>query len=79
MFRSSRVPRAWAMFGMAAGMLACLSATAVLFGGLERGTVPSPILILPEIVWEAFLGIYMTFKGFRPSPILTDGAVATAP
>jgi Domain of unknown function (DUF4386) len=77
MFRSGLVPRPWAMFGMAAGTLACASATAVLFGVFERDTVPSTILIFPEIVWEAFLGIYMTFKGFRPSPILTEGVVAT--
>jgi Domain of unknown function (DUF4386) len=78
MFRSGLVPRPWAMFGMAAGTLACASATAVLFGVFERDTVPSAILIFPEIIWEAFLGIYMTFKGFRPSPILTERAVATA-
>jgi hypothetical protein len=78
MFRSGLVPRPWAMFGMAAGTLACASATAVLFAVFERDTVPSTILIFPEIVWEAFLGIYLTFKGFRPSPILTEDPVATA-
>jgi hypothetical protein len=36
----------------------------------------------PEIVWEAFLGIYLTFWGFRRrSPVLgghgTGAAVAT--
>lgn len=77
MFRSGLVPRPWAMFGMAAGTLAFATATAVLFGAFERDTALSTVGILPEIVWEAFLGIYMTFKGFRPSPILTEGAVAT--
>lgn len=27
------------------------------------------MLALPEIVWEAFLGIYCAWKGLRPSPI----------
>jgi hypothetical protein len=26
-------------------------------------------LALPEIAWEASLGIYAAWKGFRPSPI----------
>ena len=30
------------------------------------------IATAPEFVWELFLGLYCTFKGFRPSaPILT--------
>jgi hypothetical protein len=31
------------------------------------------------LCWEAFLGIYLTFKGFRPSPILAEGVVPAAP
>jgi hypothetical protein len=27
-------------------------------------------LTLPEVVWEAFLGIHPTLGAFRPSPIL---------
>jgi hypothetical protein len=30
------------------------------------------VMSLPEIAWEASLGIYLIWKGFRPSPIL-DG------
>jgi hypothetical protein len=30
---------------------------------------------IPEFLWELFLGVYCTFKGFRPSsPILQPGA-----
>lgn len=28
------------------------------------------MLVLPEIVWEASLGIDAAWKGFRPSPIM---------
>jgi hypothetical protein len=28
-------------------------------------------MTIPEILWEASLGIYLTFKGFKPSPILS--------
>jgi len=78
MYRSGLVPRPWAIFGMAAGTLAFATASAVLFGAYEQGTGLSVLLTLPEVVWEAFLGIYLTFKGFRPSPILTEGVATTA-
>jgi hypothetical protein len=32
-------------------------------------------MALPEIVWEASLGIYLIVKGFRPSPILASRSV----
>ena len=33
------------------------------------------VLTIPEIIWELFLGIYCTWKGFRPeSPILRADA-----
>jgi hypothetical protein len=33
-------------------------------------------MTLPEIVWEASFGIYLTFKGFKtPHPIETSHAV----
>jgi len=79
MFRSGLVPRPWAIFGMAAGTLAVATATAVLFGAYEQGSGLSVLLTLPEVMWEAFLGIYLTFRGFRPSPILTEGVAARAP
>ena len=32
---------------------------------------------IPEIAWEASLGIYLIVKGFRPSPILTLALLAS--
>jgi hypothetical protein len=44
------------------------------------------IATVPEIVWEAFLGLWLTFKGFSQAsitsgyarPVGIDGARATA-
>jgi hypothetical protein len=71
MLRSELVPRPWAIFGMIAGTIAFASATAVLFGAYEQVSSVSFALTLPEIVWELFLGITLTFIGFRlSSPVL---------
>jgi len=72
MYASGLVPRPMAVLGMVGGPLAFATATAVLFGAYEQTSGISFLLTLPEIVWEAFLGIYLTFLGFRPSPILSD-------
>ena len=42
------------------------------FGVYENGSGPAVLLALPEIVWEASLGIYCVVKGFRPSPITSE-------
>lgn len=76
MYRSGLVPRAMAMLGLIGGPLAFASATAVLFGLYEQTSVPSFIATLPEIAWEASLGIWLIVKGFKPSPILREGSAA---
>jgi hypothetical protein len=40
----------------------------VLFGLFEQPSGPLFLLTAPEILWEASLAPYLTFKGFRPSP-----------
>lgn len=76
MFRSGLVPRGMALLGLIGGPLICAAATAVLFGVVERTAGPAFIASLPEIAWEASLGIYLIVKGFRPSTVLTDPAAA---
>jgi uncharacterized protein DUF4386 len=76
MYRSELVPRRAAWLGLIGGPLIIVSGTAVMFSGND----PSDALrslqglaTVPEFVWELFLGVYCTFKGFRPSsPILRD-------
>jgi hypothetical protein len=77
MYRSGLVPPRMAIFGLVGGPLLILSFVLILFGAYDNGEGPSGLLALPEIVWEAFLGIYCAWKGFRSSPIAEPQA-ATA-
>ena len=79
MYKSGLVPRPMALLGLIGGPLLFVAATAVLFGAFEQMSAPSFLLTLPEIAWEFSLGIYLIFKGFRPSPILVEGSAATRP
>ena len=78
MYRSELVPRRAAWLGLIGGPLIIVSGTAVLFGGDHPSdTLHSlqGIATIPEFLWELFLGVYCTFKGFRPSsPILRADA-----
>jgi hypothetical protein len=63
--RSGLVPRGWAVLGMVAGPLVSLSGVAVLLGAYSQVSPWSALLTLPEVVWELFLGVYLTVHGFR--------------
>jgi Domain of unknown function (DUF4386) len=77
MYRSELVPRQAAWLGLIGGPLLIVTGTAIMFTGND----PSDALrslqglaTIPEFLWELFLGVYCTFKGFRPlSPILQPG------
>jgi hypothetical protein len=69
MYKSGLVPRRMAMLGLIGGPMLILSFVLILFGVYENGSGPAFLLALPEIAWEASLGIYAVWKGFRPSPI----------
>ena len=69
MYRSGLLPRRMAMLGLIGGPLLIVSFVFQLFGAYENGSGPSFLLALPEIVWEASLGIYAAWKGFRPTAI----------
>ncbi|HZO61567.1 MAG TPA: DUF4386 domain-containing protein [Gaiellaceae bacterium] len=73
MYTSRLVPRRMAMVGLAGGALALVTATAVLFGAWNQESGVSFLLTAGEIVWEAFLGIYLTFRGFRPEGVAALG------
>jgi hypothetical protein len=80
MYRSELVPRAATWLGLIGGPLIVLSGTAILLGGNDpSNTLHSlqAVMTIPEFLWELFLGLYCTFKGFRPSsPILQAHARA---
>jgi hypothetical protein len=86
MHRSGLVSRRMALFGVVGGPLLAASGAAVLFGLIPQGSPVQSIATIPEIVWEAFLGLWLTFKGFNHLPITAnntrpvgvDGARAAA-
>ena len=51
----------------------------MLFGLFEQPSAPLFLLTALEILWEASLALYLTFKGFRPAPILQEHARPTLP
>ena len=72
MYRSDLVPRRMAMLGLIGGPLLILSFVLTLFDVYENGSGPSTLLALPEIAWEASLGIYAAWKGFRTTSPLAE-------
>jgi hypothetical protein len=75
LYRSRLVPRIIPAMGLIAAPLLLAGTVAVVLGLIEQGSVwflPGAVLIF---VWELSVGFYMTFKGFKPSPITaTDGS-----
>lgn len=67
MYRSRLVPPRMAMLGLIGGPLLCASGLAVLFGAIEPGSPAQLLATIPEIAWEASLGVYLLAKGFQPS------------
>jgi hypothetical protein len=73
MYRSGLVPQRMALFGMVAGSLAFIAATGALFDVYARNSRPQAVLTVPEIIWEAFFGIYLVWKGFKTSSPIIRG------
>ena len=69
MYRSGLVPRPLAALGLIGGPLICASGVAVMFGVFDQGGTGQGIATIPEFFWELGLGIWLTVKGFTPSPI----------
>ncbi len=73
MYRSGLLPRRLTMFGLIGGPLLFVSGIAVMFGAFDINSAPRFVCSVPEIIWEASIGIYLTFKGFKASaPILNE-------
>ena len=72
MYRSELVPRGLALLGLIGGPLIVASGVAVMFDAIDAGSTTQAIATVPEFLWELGLGLYLTFRGFRPSPILSS-------
>jgi hypothetical protein len=70
MFRSGLVGRRMALVGLVGGAMLATSGAAVLLGVIPQGSAVQGIVTIPEIIWEAFLGLYLLVKDFKPSPVL---------
>jgi Domain of unknown function (DUF4386) len=71
MYKSGLVPRRVAWLGLVGGPLLLISTTGVLFEWWDRVSTVPALFVIPEFLWEAFLGIYCAIWGFRrDSPIL---------
>jgi hypothetical protein len=83
MYRSGLVPRQAAWLGLIGGPLLIVTGTAILFTGSDPSdTLRSlqGLATIPEFLWELFLGLYCTFKGFSPSsPLLRADAREDGP
>ena len=76
MYKSELVPRRMAMLGLIGGPLAFIGGVFVLFGAIEDPGVALFAFTAIEIVGEASLAIYLTVKGYRPSPLLAEASPA---
>jgi len=75
MYRTRLVPRPIAVLGLVGGSLAVASAIAELFGLYQQVSAPAAIVVFPEALFEAALGVWLVVKGFRPSPVIQDPRV----
>ncbi len=71
MYRSGLVSPRMALFGVIGGPLLAASGVGVLFGLFHAGSAAQGLMTVPEVIWELFLGLWLTFKGFKAAPVLT--------
>jgi hypothetical protein len=69
LYRSGLVSRRMALFGVVGGPILAASGIAVLMGIIPAQSALQGIATAPEFIWEAFLALYLTFKGFKPALI----------
>lgn len=84
-YRSGLVPRILPAMGLIGGPLMISSVIGQIVGINEQVSVWSGIALVPIFLWEFSLGLWLVFKGFRPSAIAAltspsnDGEAATSP
>jgi hypothetical protein len=70
MYRSGLVPRIIPTLALIGGPLMISSVFGQVLGINEQVSVWSGVALLPIFVWEFSLGLWLVFKGFKPSPVL---------
>jgi hypothetical protein len=74
MYRSRLVPRIIPVMGLIGAPLLICTVVATLFGGFKLGS--PELAAVPVAAWELSLGLWLTVKGFRPSPITAEMATS---
>ena len=64
------------MIGLIGAPLQLTAVILTMFGVIDRTSAATGILVIPDVIWELSLGIYLVVKGFKPCPI-TDAMLAT--
>ena len=79
LFRSGLVPRAIPTLGLIGGVSFSAWIVGYVLGVTEPGTPWHGISVAPIFFWELFVGLWMTFKGFRKeAPLMLEAAAASA-
>jgi hypothetical protein len=79
MYRTGLIPRIIPTIGLIGAPLLLASSIATLFGAWAQVSSISFFATLPIAAWEFSFGVWMTFKGFKPSAIADLPAVTTTP
>ena len=66
MYRSGLVPRWMPTLGLIGAPLLFSSSLGTLFGINDSMSIWTAIATIPIFIWELSIGLYMTFRGFRP-------------
>jgi hypothetical protein len=77
MYRSGLVPRVIPLLGLIGAPLMISSALGQVVGINSEYSAWSAIALVPIFLWELTLGLWLVFKGFKPSaPIMVEAAAA---
>ena len=77
MYRSRLVPRIIPVVGLIGAPFLICTVIATLFGAMKLGS--PQFAAVPVAAWELSLGLWLTVKGFRPSPITAEIDAARTP
>jgi hypothetical protein len=77
LYQSRLVPRVLPLVGLIGAPLLLAGTLASMFGIIDRMSGVAAIITLPIALWEFSLGIWLTFKGFSPSPIIAAESAST--
>jgi hypothetical protein len=79
MYRTRLIPRVIPAIGLIGAPILLISALATLFGAWAQVSGPATLFAFPIAAWEFSFGVWMAFKGFKPSAVTELPAVSTTP